>query len=66
MEIHLAPSHGRRYPNLRDHKRNVEYDVQRVLRLLGAGVVLSSPLRAEGNWVIVPIRMVDRKQAGVS
>ena len=66
LEIHFAPNHGRRYPNLLDHKRNVEYDVQRVLRLLGPGVALSNPLRAEGNWVIVPIRLVARKQAGVS
>ena len=66
LEVHFAPSHGRRYPNLLDHKRNVEYDVQRVLRLLGPGVALSNPLRAKGNWVIVPIRLVVRKQAGVS
>jgi hypothetical protein len=66
VEIHLAPNHGRRYPNLLDHKRNVEYDVERVLRLLGPGVALSSRLRASGKWVIVPIRLVARKQAGVS
>jgi len=66
LEIHFAPNHGRRYPNLLDHKRNVEYDVQRVLRLLGPEVVLGNPLRAQGNWVIVPIRLVARKQAGVS
>ena len=66
LEIHFAPNHGRRYPNLLDHKRNVEYDVQRVLHLLGPGVALSNPLRAEGHWVIVPIRLVARKQAGVS
>jgi hypothetical protein len=66
LEIHFAPNQGRRYPNLLDHKRNVEYDVQRVLRLLGPEVVLGNPLRARGNWVIVPIRLIARKQAGVS
>jgi hypothetical protein len=66
LEIHFAPNHGRRYPNLVDHKRNVEYDVGRVLHLLGPDVTLSNPLRAQGNWVIVPIRLVARKQEGVS
>ena len=66
LEIHFAPNHGRRYPNLLDHRRNVEYDVGRVLHLLGPDVTLSNPLRARGNWVIVPIRLVERKQEGVS
>ena len=66
LEIHFAPNQGRRYPNLLDHKRNVEYDVGRVLHLLGPDVTLSNPLRAQGNWVIVPIRLVARKEAGVS
>ena len=30
----VAPADGRTYPNLVDHRRNVEYDVERVLRLL--------------------------------
>jgi hypothetical protein len=34
FDILLAPSKGRRYPNLSDHKKNVEYDVARVLRVL--------------------------------
>jgi len=66
LEIHFAPNHGRRYPNLLDHKRNVEYDIGRVLHLLGPNVSLGNPLRAQGNWVIVPIRLVERKQEGVS
>ena len=64
LEIRLAPSGGRRYPNLRDHKRNVEYDVERVVRLLAPHIVLSSPVRAEGKWVVVPIRINEQKQAG--
>ena len=62
LEIHFAPNHGRRYPNLLDHKRNVEYDVGRVLHLLGPDVTVSNPLRAQGKWVVVPIRLVARKQ----
>ncbi len=65
LEIHLAPNHGRGYPNLLDHKRNVDYDVQRVLRLLGPSVAVGN-IRAEGKWVVVPIRFVEGKQAGVS
>jgi hypothetical protein len=63
LEIYLAPNGGRRYPNLQDHKKNVEYDVARVLQLLQPRVVISSPLRAEGKWVVVPIRLAPRAQA---
>jgi hypothetical protein len=66
VEIRLAPNGGRRYPNLRDHKRNVEYDIQRILRLLGPNVVISNPVRAEGRWVVVPIRLVNRQESGAS
>jgi hypothetical protein len=64
LEISIAPGAGRRYPNLVDHKRNVEYDVQRVMRLLGTHVVVSDRLRAAGKWVVVPIRLAGVKEAG--
>ena len=64
LEISIAPGAGRRYPNLVDHKRNVEYDVNRVMRGLGTHFVVSDRLRAEGKWVIVPIRLADLKQTG--
>ena len=60
----IAPGAGRRYPNLVDHKRNVEYNVDRVMRTLGNHVVMSDRLRAAGKWVIVPIRLADVKQTG--
>jgi hypothetical protein len=63
LEISIAPNAGRRYPNLTDHKKNVEYDVSRVLRLLQSQVVLDG-LRAEGPWVIVTIRLIDLQEAG--
>jgi hypothetical protein len=65
LEVCLAPNGGRRYPNLSDHKRNVEYDVQRVARLLGSHVVVSAAPRAEGKWVVVAIRRATVRQAGV-
>jgi hypothetical protein len=64
LEISIAPGAGRRYPNLVDHKRNVEYDVTRVMRVLGTHFVVSDRLRAEGRWVVVPIRLADLKQTG--
>jgi len=64
LEISIAPGAGRRYPNLVDHKRNVEYDVNRVMRVLGTHFVVSDRLRAEGRWVVVPIRLTDLKQTG--
>ena len=65
LEISIAPGPGRRYPNLVDHKRNVEYDVTRVMRLLGHRLVVSDRLRAAGKWVVVPIRLAGVKQTGV-
>ena len=64
LEISIAPGPGRRYPNLIDHKKNVEYDVNRVMRVLGNHFVVSDRLRAVGKWVVVPIRLADVKQTG--
>ena len=69
LEIMLAPGGGRTYPNLVDHKHNVEYDVERVervLRLLRYGASINGPLRAEGPWVVIPFHFEpDRQQEGV-
>lgn len=64
LEIRLAPNAGRRYPNLSDHRTNVEYDVDRIARLIGTHVVVNEGVRAEGQWVVVPIRRADVKEAG--
>jgi hypothetical protein len=64
LEISIAPGAGRRYPNLVDHQRNVEYDVDRVMRILGQGFVVSGRLRAAGKWVVVPIRQADTERTG--
>jgi len=66
LEILLAPAHGRTYPNLFDHRRNVEYDVERVLQLLSDAPVSSGALRADGPWVVIPVRFeTNRQQEGV-
>jgi len=66
LEISIAPGAGRRYPNLIDHKRNVEYDVDRVMGVLGKHFFVSGRLRASGKWVVVPIRLADVKHTGAT
>ena len=66
LEVLLAPVEGRTYPNLFDHRRNVEYDVERVLRLLRDASFTNGPLYAEGPWVVIPFRLeTGRQQEGV-
>ena len=54
LEIFLAPGPGHRYPNMTDHKKNLEYDIARVLGVL-EHYALSKPPRAQGKWVVVTI-----------
>jgi 3D (Asp-Asp-Asp) domain-containing protein len=56
FEILLAPGTSRRYPNLSDHKQNVEYDVTRVLQALADESVVNGPLHAHAEWVVVPFQ----------
>ena len=66
LHILLAPGDGRRYPNLEDHRKNVEYDVVRIVRLLAdPSFVLDLPY-AQAGWVVVPFRMKKpQKPAGI-
>jgi hypothetical protein len=67
VDILIAPAGGRTYPNLVDHKRNVEYDVDRVMRALRGPAFVKDPLYAQGPWVVVPCRFeTGRQQEGVS
>lgn len=66
MEICLAPGNGRRYPNLSDHRKNVEYDVARVLSTLADESFVCGRLRMRDGWVVIPFRFNARlKQRGV-
>ena len=66
VEILLAPGPGRRYPNLSDHKKKAEYDVARVVRLLGDDSFVRDPLYTRAGWVVVPFRFKMRQNhAGV-
>ena len=65
LEILLAPRQGRRYPNLTDHKKNVDYDVTRVLDRLRDQTFVCGPPYAQDQWVVVPFQFrVNPKQAG--
>jgi hypothetical protein len=56
LDILLSPGNGRGYPNLADHKQNVEYDVARVIHTLADKSFVSGPLYNQSGWVVVPIR----------
>jgi len=57
MEVLLAPSKGWHYPNLSDHRTNVEYDVKRVVALLSEPRLVCGRLAARGPWVVIPFRL---------
>jgi hypothetical protein len=54
LDILLAPNGGRHYPNLSDHKKNVEYDVERIVQSLHYEGFVSGRLHAQGLWVVIP------------
>jgi hypothetical protein len=56
LDICLAPATGHRYPNLSDHRKNVEYDVNRVLSALADQAFVCGRLHMRGGWVVVPFR----------
>lgn len=67
LEILLAPAGSHRYPNLTDHRRNVMYDVARVVQLLNAHSFVGAAPFARGAWVVVSFQFHgDTHQAGGS
>ena len=67
FDILLAPGEGRRYPNLSDHKKNVEYDVARVMHVLGDDSFVSGPPYTQAGWIVVPFQFTaDPKPSGVT
>ncbi len=58
LDILLAPGKGRRYPNLSDHKKNMEYDVARVVRALADRSFVNGPLYTQAGWVVVPFQFL--------
>jgi hypothetical protein len=67
FDILLAPGEGRRYPNLSDHRKNVEYDVARVMHVLGDDSFVSGALYTQAGWIVVPLQFTaGPKQSGVT
>ncbi len=67
FDILLAPGEGRRYPNLSDHRKNVEYDVARVMHVLGDDSFVSGALYTQAGWIVVPFQFTaGPKQSGVT
>jgi hypothetical protein len=60
VEILVAPSRGRTYPNLSDHRSNVEYDVARITASLKHAAFASVEPYAEGEWVVLPFQFNGR------
>ena len=67
LEIFLAPGEGRRYPNLADHRKNVEYDVARVVRSLADQSFVGDSLYEKQGWVVVSFQLkANSKRVGVT
>lgn len=65
VEVLIAPREGRVYPNLADHRKNVEYDVSRVLQTMKDPPFVPEPMYAQGRWVVVPFQLrINPGQAG--
>ena len=57
LDILIAPGAGHRYPNLMDHRKNVEYDLQRILNVLSAEPFVNGRPYMDGPWVVLPFSM---------
>ena len=66
LDILLAPGKGRRYPNLSDHKKNMEYDVARVVHALADQSFVNGTPYTQAGWVVVPFQFKTGPQSGVT
>lgn len=57
LDILIAPAAGHRYPNLTDHRNNVDYDLKRVLHLLQDQPFINGPPYMNGPWVVLPFQL---------
>ncbi len=61
LEVLLAPVPGRSYPNLSDHRKNVEYDLERVRQSLNGEPFVNDSVRQRGEWVVLRFRFTARQ-----
>jgi hypothetical protein len=54
LDIFIAPGAGHCYPNLTDHRNNVEYDLKRVLSVLRDQPFVNGRPYTDGPWVVLP------------
>lgn len=64
IDVCLAPAPGRTYPNLSDHRTNVEYDVERIRRLLAGAPFVFKSMRQRGRWVVLSFRAATDPEPG--
>jgi hypothetical protein len=57
LDILLAPNQGHSYPNLSDHKKNLEYDIERVLRIVPHQPFVGGEPYSRGDWVVIPFQV---------
>jgi hypothetical protein len=57
VKVFLEPVAGRSYPNLTDHRRNLEYDLARVLRVMTDAPVITHRPYARGSWVVLTFQL---------
>jgi hypothetical protein len=60
LDILLAPNRGHTYPNVFDHRKNLDYDIQRVLRIVPHQPFVRGEPYARGEWVVIPFQVKDR------
>jgi hypothetical protein len=56
LEILVAPARGHSYPNLSDHRKNLCYDIERVLGVVPAQSFVCCEPYQRGNWVVIPFQ----------
>jgi len=56
LEILIAPAPGHTYPNLSDHRKNLFYDIERVLRVVPAQSFVCREPYQQGRWVVIPFQ----------
>jgi hypothetical protein len=57
LDILIAPGAGHLYPNLTDHRHNVEYDLNRVLHVLRDQPFVNGRPYMDGRWVVLPFQL---------
>jgi hypothetical protein len=57
VDILLAPNRGHTYPNVVDHRKNLDYDIDRVLRIVRHRSFVAGEPYASSNWVVIPFRV---------